>query len=222
MHRNLLRAIQYFKDKNTLKVLKRNKIYIYGKLSDHVNTLFCGNNVIRKGAYITDSVVGRGTYIGENTILDRTQIGSFCSISYGVKLVSGEHPTSDFVSSHPAFYSTKMQAGFTYVSEDLFKEYKFADGEDKYYLIIGNDVCIGAYTILRGGIKIGDGAIIAAGSVVVKDVEPYSVVGGNPAKLLKYRFDKSQIDELLNTKWWNWDDEKIKSNLSFFTKSHNS
>jgi serine acetyltransferase len=78
-------------------------------------------------------------------------------------------------------------------------------------IIIGNDVWIGAKATIMSGITIGDGAIIAAGSVVVKDVEPYSMVGGNPAKHLKFRFTEKQIDSLLKISWWNWTEDRIKS-----------
>jgi serine acetyltransferase len=78
-------------------------------------------------------------------------------------------------------------------------------------IIIGNDVWIGAKATIMSGITIGDGAIVAAGSVVVKDVEPYSMVGGNPAKHLKFRFTEKQIDDLLKISWWNWTEDRIKS-----------
>ena len=78
-------------------------------------------------------------------------------------------------------------------------------------ITIGNDVWIGAKATIMSGITIGDGAIIAAGSVVVKDVEPYSMVGGNPAKHLKFRFTEKQIMSLLKISWWNWTEDRIKS-----------
>jgi serine acetyltransferase len=77
-------------------------------------------------------------------------------------------------------------------------------------IIIGNDVWIGAKSTIMSGVKIGDGAIVAAGALVTKDVEPYSMVGGNPAKHLKYRFDDEDIQGLLEIKWWDWNEDKIK------------
>ncbi len=82
-------------------------------------------------------------------------------------------------------------------------------------MIIGSDVWIGIETLLMPGIKIGDGAVIGAGSVVTKDVPPYAVVGGNPAKVLKYRFPQDIIDELLQIRWWDWEDERIREAASF-------
>ena len=90
------------------------------------------------------------------------------------------------------------------------------DITSKGSIVIGNDVWIGAQSILVSGIKIGDGAVIAANSVVTKDVPPYAIVGGSPAKVINYRFSEEIISELANLKWWDWDLAKIKKNRSFF------
>ena len=82
---------------------------------------------------------------------------------------------------------------------------------------IGNDVWIGSNVIIPGGIQIGTGAIVATGSVVVKDVPPYAIVGGNPAKIIRYRFSKEQIDVLLGSEWWNWPIEKIRQQVDEFS-----
>ncbi len=198
------------------------KVFISGNPLVHCGTQFLGNNKIDDRARITNSVIGRATYIGRDTYLDSAKIGAFCSISYNVRMVCGEHPVNGWLSTHPAFYSNQKQAGFSYVEENLFEEFRYADNEKKYQLIIGNDVCIGAYAILRGGITIGDGAVVAAGSVVTKDVEPYSIVGGNPAKLNKYRFDGEKISELSQLKWWEWDDSKIRDNIEMFSNCDTS
>jgi serine acetyltransferase len=79
-------------------------------------------------------------------------------------------------------------------------------------ITIENDVWIGAKATVMSGIKIGNGAVVAAGSVVTKDVPPYAIVAGNPAKIVKYRFDESQIEKLLQISWWNWDEGKIRDN----------
>jgi len=84
--------------------------------------------------------------------------------------------------------------------------------------VIGNDVWIGTNVTVLPGIKIGDGAIIAANATVTRDVEPYSIVGGNPIKLIKMRFSKAKIQELLELKWWDWDLDRITENLEYLTK----
>lgn len=87
--------------------------------------------------------------------------------------------------------------------------------------MIGNDVWIDMNAIVMRGVKIGDGAVIAAGAVVTKDVAPYSIVGGNPAKLIKYRFTEEVIGKLLEIKWWDWDEEKIRRNSAIFYDTEN-
>jgi len=86
-------------------------------------------------------------------------------------------------------------------------------------VVIGSDVWIGEGVTILSGVKIGDGAIIAANSVIVKNVEPYSIVGGNPAKLIKYRFSEEQIKHLLEIKWWDWSEEKIIDNIEYLSSS---
>jgi carbonic anhydrase/acetyltransferase-like protein (isoleucine patch superfamily) len=106
----------------------------------------------------------------------------------------GKHPTK-LLSTHPAFYSLHNASGITFVSENKFAEHS--------QVVIGNDVWMGAGSLILGGINIGDGAVIAAGAIVTRDVEPYSVVGGIPAKLIRYRFPENIIEELMEWKWWN-------------------
>jgi acetyltransferase-like isoleucine patch superfamily enzyme len=90
------------------------------------------------------------------------------------------------------------------------------DSASKGPVVIGNDVWVGAGAIILSGVSIGDGAIVAAGAVVTKDVPPYAIVGGNPAKLIRYRFSEDQIAKLLSISWWNWSEDKIKANLDSF------
>ena len=155
--------------------------------------------------------MGYGSYIGESSKINAT-IGRYCCIADRVYTVSGTHPVSDFVSIHPAFYSTAKQAGFTYTDVDRFEEIRLNEVDKKTAVYIGNDVWIGCNVVLIGGIKIGDGAIIAAGSVVTHDVEPFSIVGGVPAKLIRKRFTLEQIDFLNSFCWWEKDTTWLKDN----------
>lgn len=158
--------------------------------------------------------IGYGSYVGERSNINAI-IGRYCSISSDVRTVSGTHPTSGFVSTHPCFYSTKKQAGFTYVNKASFKEDVFADS-DRHFVVIGNDVWIGSNVLLLPGVHIGDGAIVAAGAVVTKDVSPYSIVGGVPAKEIKKRFSEEEIKKLMEIKWWNRPSEWIQKNADKF------
>ncbi|MBQ8290144.1 MAG: CatB-related O-acetyltransferase [Clostridia bacterium] len=154
--------------------------------------------------------------MGSNCNIMYTKIGRYCSIAGGVKIIFGKHPVKDFVSTHPAFYSKHTSCGVSYVSENIFDEYDYVDDQKKYMVEIGNDVWIGSGSMITGGIKIGDGSIVLAGAVVTKDVEPYSIVGGVPAKTIGSRFNDEEIRFLMEAKWWNWDTETLAKNVQKF------
>jgi len=175
---------------------------------------FEGCNVIGKATKF-DGSIGFGSYMGANCEIS-AKIGRYCSIAENVKVVIGNHPSTVFVSTHPSFFSTKAQAGFSYVDKPLFEEFTYAD-DNGNFVVIGNDVWIGYGVSIMSGVTIGDGAIVAAGAVVTKDVEPYSIVGGIPAKIIKYRFSKDEIDYLLKIKWWDKSQDWIKSNAYLFS-----
>lgn len=130
--------------------------------------------------------------------------GKFCSIANNVKIYLGGNHRIDWVTTFP----------FGHRDNNIFNSFKgLGHPTTKGDVIIGNDVWIAENVTIMSGVTIGDGAVIANNSHVVKNVEPYSIVGGNPAKLIKYRFTLEQIKHLLEIKWWDWDDEKINNNL---------
>lgn len=178
---------------------------------------FEGLNVIGKNTEIATCTIGLGSYIADSSVIKHTIVGRFCSIGSNVQTGVGTHPSKVFVSSHPAFYSTEPHAGFTFAKENIFADHVFIDSANKYVIEIGNDVWIGSNVIITDGVKIGDGAIIAAGSVVTTDVLPYAIVGGVPAKLIRFRFSETQIEKLINIKWWNWDIKEIELKSSLFS-----
>ena len=184
------------------------------------NSAFEGYNTVNNNCSVIQSSLGIGTYIGDGTYISSTRIGKFCSIAENVRIAIGNHPSSIFVSTFPSFYyNTEPQIGFSFhkgkPTFDGLK--KFPLGENEYQVSIGNDVWIGCNSLILGGVSIGNGAIIGAGAVVTKDVPPYSVVAGVPAKVIKYRFTREQIDFLEKIQWWNWPMEKIQKDYMFFS-----
>ena len=139
---------------------------------------FEGGNRLTAGVTLLNSSMGYGTYIGNNSFIKNTHIGRYTCIANDVAVMAGSHPTEKFASIHPAFYSTRKQAGFTYVTEEKFSDYKWLDPMDKITVIIGSDVWIGTGVKIMEGVTIGDGAVVAAGAIVTKDVAPFSLVGG--------------------------------------------
>ncbi|MFS7431281.1 CatB-related O-acetyltransferase [Carnobacterium maltaromaticum] len=205
--------IKYF----MIKIKNRKKrVFFKGVSNIAIDSFFEGNNVINKNCTLEKVFIGYGSYLGVNCNFYKTKIGRFCSISSNVKLINGNHPSSKFVSTHPAFYSVMGQAGFSYTSEQLFKENLYYCEEKDVILNIGNDVWIGQAVMIMEGISIGDGAIIASGAIVTKNVEPYTIVGGVPAKEIKKRFSETQISFLLNEKWWEYSNEKLEENYYLF------
>jgi len=183
-----------------------------------LDTFFEGMNLINDYSSLSKSFLGLGSYIAGHTSLTKVKIGRFCSIGQNVKNSLGIHPTN-YISTHPAFFSTKKQAAFTFVNENKFEEHKYADNDKKYLVIFGNDVWIGNNVILMDGIRIGDGAIVGTGAIVTKDVEPYAIVGGVPAKLIRRRFDCETINILLKFKWWEKDFSWIEYHHDLFLRS---
>ena len=127
-------------------------------------------------------------------------IGNFCSIASGCTIYLGGNHRHDWVTTYP----------FGHVYNEVFTTYN-GEGHPstKGDVIIGNDVWIGANVTIMSGVTIGDGAVIANNSHVVKNIEPYTLVGGNPAQFIKYRFQKEQIEKLLTIKWWDWEESRI-------------
>ena len=196
-----------------LLVLIRNIIAIPCRLFSHV-ALFCvlQEAEVDKTAAICSGVrfyrgkIGKYSYIGNNSFVSDTDIGNFTSISTDCYIGGTSHPT-DWVSTSPVFHKWEN------IMKKNFARHEFAIF---HRTVIGNDVWIGYRVIIPVNVTIGDGAIIAAGAVVTKDVPPYAVVGGVPAKIIKYRFPQDVIDKLLELRYWERPDEEIKKNIDLF------
>lgn len=150
--------------------------------------------------------LGKHTYTGQDTVIMHSEIGAFTSISWGVTIGAGEHDYKR-ITSHCFLYNSydQLNKGASYYNR-FEKQCK-----------IGNDVWIGANSTILRGIEVSDGAIIGANSVVTKSVPPYAIVAGNPAKIIKYRFDDEIIKILCEIKWWNLDDKIIRDNCELFS-----
>jgi acetyltransferase-like isoleucine patch superfamily enzyme len=152
------------------------------------------------------SVFGKYTYGNPNIYMEKNNaklvVGNFCSISTNVNIFLGGNHRTDWVTTYP----------FGHIHKNIFNTFNgIGHPTTKGDVIIGNDVWIGENVTIMSGVTIGDGAVIATNSHIVKNVEPYSIVGGNPAKFIKYRFTSEQIEKLLQIKWWYWDDDKINN-----------
>ena len=158
------------------------------------------NIFIGENCTISDAKIGDHSYLNAYSRLSNVTIGKFCSIASNVKIGIGEHPIH-MVSTHPAFYSNNKPFQ-TFADKMFVKEY----GNVR----IGNDVWIGADVTILNNIEIGNGAIVALGSVVTKDVPPYAIVGGIPARIIKFRFDEEKIGLLNKSEWWNLPTNTLK------------
>ena len=175
---------------------------------------FEGRNFIGKGAWFYGSL-GYGTYVGDDSFLS-AEVGRFCSIGSRCRYINATHPyKSPFVTTSPLFFSTDKStfAGRkSFAKEKKFDEFLYYDKEREIVNRIGSDVWIGLDVNLIGGVCIGDGAVILSKAIVTKDVPPYAIVGGIPAKIIGYRYDQETINFLLRVKWWNESTKWFKEN----------
>jgi len=161
---------------------------------------------------------GRHTYgpepqiVGLECLSKGTRIGSFCSISSGVKFIFLGSHTYHWVTTYP-FHANPMHERWKVDAGDYHGGVLREEDVIPQPIIVGNDVWIATNAKVKQGATIGDGAVVAMESLVTKDVPPYAIVGGNPARIIKYRFNERQIHDLLEIKWWNWDDVEIASAL---------
>jgi acetyltransferase-like isoleucine patch superfamily enzyme len=160
---------------------------------------------VLEGCTINNSTIRRYSYVGKRSIVQNAVVGTFCSIANDVFIGLGTHPI-DYFTTSPLLYRVNNTFKIKLIERDLdFEEYR--------QIIIHDDVWIGSRAIILDGVTIGQGAIIAANTVVTKDVPPYAIVGGTPGKILKYRFDQAKINRLLESQWTSKDLPEILKNV---------
>lgn len=174
------------------------KKYIRGKSIK--NSQIDKTCIINSGCNIVNTSMDKYSYCGYDCVMDNVEIGSFCSIASYVNIGGAEHPL-EWVSTSPVFENAKHSGPK--------KRFAHHDLPKTKTTIIGHDVWIGHNAIVKQGCTIGNGAVIGAGAVVTKDVKPYSIVGGCPAKHIRYRFSQEIINSLESSNWWNLDDNEL-------------
>lgn len=162
------------------------------------NSQLEGCNVINRGCFISDTEMGFATYTGMNCIIKNTKIGRYCDLSWNLSLGGANH-----------HYQRAMKFSEYHLNQVLNGSSPIITKPDPP-TVIGNDVWIGNGAIVLRGVKVGNGAVIGAGAVVTKDVDPYTIVAGVPARPLKKRFSDEIIEELLELQWWNWSVDVIR------------
>lgn len=172
-----------------------------------INSHIHPTSKIESGSSVVNSTFDKHSFCGYDCEIVNANIGSFCSIASNVKIGGAMHPIN-WVGMSPVFYDGKdsVKAKFSNHLRDPDET-----------VTIGNDIWIGQNVLIKQGLTIGTGAVIGMGSVVTKDVGPYEIVGGNPAKLIRKRFDDNLISELLNSKWWDFEDSKLTQYAQYFT-----
>ena len=202
--------IRYIKDSIIYFLSKRRfpQSKLYKGSSIDSNSKLGKNSVIFSDVILQSSVVGDYSYIQSRSVLIHTEIGRFCCLGSGVQIGLATHPIS-MVSTSPIFYDNTHPLPKFFIREKKFNKI-FSK------TTIGSDVWIGVDVKIKSGLNIGVGAVIGAGAVVTKDVEPYSVVAGVPAKHLKFRFKEGVIEQLLDSKWWEFSDKKLEGLAPYF------
>ena len=184
-----------------------NIIYYWSKLfkkfrgASVKNSKIHPTSKVESGSMFVGSSMGKYSFCGYDCEIINCQIGAYCSIANHVIIGGASHPI-DWVSTSPVFY---------YGRDSVKKKFSTFHRDPGKITVIGNDVWIGDGAHIKQGVTVGDGAVVGMGAVVTKDVKPYTIVAGNPARLIRNRFDDTIIESLVKSKWWEFPEEKIQS-----------
>lgn len=192
----MIRKLQYFWSKG-LRVLRGPAIR-----SSQVHP----SSVVQAGTAFIHSSLDRHSFVGYDCTVEHAHIGPFCSLGNNLSIGGATHPVH-FVSTSPVFLSHKDCVKAKFSHHDFLPE---------IFTTIGADVWIGKGAFLKSGISVGVGAVVGMGAVVTKDVPAYAIVGGNPAQIIRYRFDQPTIDALMASQWWTWPDDKLHEFGQYF------
>lgn len=204
----------YIRSKLLLKHVKA--VFFSCTCNVGVSSVFEGYNRIGKNSSFHGNL-GLGSYIGERCNIIG-QVGRFSSIGDDVKVITGTHPfTYPYVSTSPCFVSKSKQNNLSFNNDSIFQEFLVTDNNSSYKgVTIGNDCWICNNAVILGNVTINDGAVVLTGAVITKDVPAYSLVGGNPAKVIKYRYSEEDIQTIIGSQWWNKDLSWLKDNCASF------
>jgi acetyltransferase-like isoleucine patch superfamily enzyme len=191
--------------------------YLISKFIKKIHVPAIKNSYISKtarvcsGSHIVNVKLGKYSYISNFCTIINVQIGNFCSIADNCIIGGASHPIG-WVSTSPVFHKGKniMNRNF---SQHEYRAYKET--------VIGNDVWIGSNCLIKSGIRIGDGAVIGMGAVLTKDVGEYEIWAGNPARFIRKRFNDKIINQLIQSKWWEWDDQVLYQRAQYFNDTEN-
>lgn len=181
------------------------KLIKKGRLAAIRNSTIDKTSKVESGSQVVNSTMLRHSFCGYNCEISNAEIGSFCSIANGVIIGGGMHPV-EWISTSPVFYEG---------ADSVKEKYSQHSRVEPKKVVIGHDVWIGQNVLIKQGVKIGTGAVIGMGSIVTRDIEPFAIVAGNPAKVIRKRFSDDLIGKILASNWWSMDDLKIRKAAKF-------